>query len=121
MNGEDPSEVNKLRVAVFLLSASLISSNAWWAYRSLDDGITHTYFQQECNTKSVLLTQTLSVLPVVAKPKASEGEILAAAQLQNSRASPFEKNGFVWVGQLGLQFNDEGQLIKAVAGLEAVD
>ena len=113
--------MNKSRSILVLLSLGLVVSNLWWAYQLLDQGITLTYMQESYRGKSQLLTQTLSMLPVAAEPSVSQDEIIAAAQPQNSRIDPFEKEGFVWVGRLGLQFNDEGQLIKAVAGPDDYD
>ena len=109
--------MKKLRTTVFLLSLGLVVSNVWWAYHSLDEGITLAYFQESYRVRSHLLAQTVAILPIVAEPGASQAEITTAAQLQNNRINPHEKDGFVWVGQLGLQFNDEGQLVKVVAGI----
>jgi hypothetical protein len=67
-------------------------------------------------TTSELLTQTLAVLPVVGKEGATRNEIVTAARVPNDRTEPYEKEGFVWVGQLGLKFNTRGKFEKAVAG-----
>lgn len=77
-------------------------------------GITLTYLRESFGGKSVMLNQTLSMLPVAADPEASQAEVIAAAQLLDHHKSFHEKEGFIWVGELGLQFNDEGRLIKAV-------
>ena len=108
--------MKKSRAIISLLSLSLVGSNLWWAYQSLDMGITLTYLQDSYGGKSAMLNQTLSMLPIAADPEASQAEVIAAAQLLDHHKSSHEKEGFIWVGQLGLQFNDEGQLIKAVDG-----
>ena len=108
--------MSKSRITIVLLTFAFLASNAWWAYRVLDAGVTQTYMRAEYDTKSELLHQTLSVLQAVAKPSASRNEVITAARIPNDPVGPFEKEGFVWVGQLGLQFNEQGRLVKAVAG-----
>jgi hypothetical protein len=39
--------------------------------------------------------------------------------MPGDRTEPYEKEGYVWVGQLGLKFNPQGQFEKAIAGPEA--
>ncbi len=39
--------------------------------------------------------------------------------MPNDRTEPYEKEGYVWVGQLGLKFNAQGKFEKAIAGPEA--
>jgi hypothetical protein len=108
--------VRRSRITIVLLVLALVASNAWWAYRVLDAGITHTYMRASFDTTSETLTQALAILQVVAKPGATRSQVLAAAKLPNDPVGPFEKEGYVWVGQLGLQFNEQGQLVKAVTG-----
>ena len=108
--------MKKSRVIISLLPLGLVGSNLWWAYQALDIGVTLTYLQDSFGGQSVMLNQTLSMLPVAADPEASPSEVIAAAQLLDHHKSPHEKDGFICVGQLGLQFNDEGRLIKAVNG-----
>ena len=108
--------MKKSRVIISLLSLGLVGSNLWWAYQALDMGVTLTYLQDSFGGQSVMLNQTLSILPVAADPEASQAEVIAAAQLLDHHKPPREKEGFIWVGQLGLQFNDEGRLTKAVDG-----
>jgi hypothetical protein len=47
-------------------------------------------------------------------PGATRNQVVAAAQLANDLVRPFEKEGYVCVGQLGLQFNEQGRFVKAV-------
>jgi hypothetical protein len=82
----------------------------------LDAGVTKTYARASQETTSELLTQTLAISPVVGKKGATRNEIVTAARVPNDRTEPYEKEGFVWVGQLGLKFNTRGQFKKAVAG-----
>lgn len=106
--------MTKCHVFVALLLVALIGSNAWWAYRVLDAGVTETYMSASLDTTAELLGQTLALLPVVARPDTTRQDIINAALVKNDPVGPFEKEGYVWVGQLGLQFNAQGKLIKAV-------
>ena len=108
--------MNRSRITIALLVAALVASNAWWAYRVLDAGISQTYMRASFDSTNELLTQTLAVLPVVAKPSASAAEILKAARVPGDSVDPYEKDGFVWVGQLGLKFDKDGRFVRAVAG-----
>ncbi len=80
----------------------------------LDAGVTQTYMSASLDTTTELLDQTLAVLPVVARPDATRQDIINAARVKNDHVGPFEKDGYVWVGQLGLQFSAQGKLIKAI-------
>ena len=108
--------MRRSRLTIVLLVFTLVLSNAWWAYRLLDAGISHTYLRASFDTTSEALMQALAVLQAVAKPGATRNQVLAAAQLPNDRVGPFEKEGYVWVGQLGLQFNEQGYFVKAITG-----
>jgi hypothetical protein len=111
--------VRKATATISVLVFVLVASNLWWASRVLDAGITQTYARASQKTTSELLTQTLAVLPVVARAGASREQVVAAARMPNDRVEPYEKEGYVWVGQLGLKFNPQGQFEKAIAGPEA--
>ena len=109
--------MNKCRVSVIALVVALVASNAWWATRVLDAGITQTYMTASFETTAELLNQTLAVLSVVAKPGVSRDEVITTAKSKGDTAAPFEKDGYVWVGQLGLRFNEQGRFIKATTSL----
>ncbi len=106
--------MTKCRASIAVLLLALIGSNAWWVYRLIDAGITHTYMSASLDTTNELLNQSLAILPVVARPGASRSDIINAALVKNDPVGPFEKEGYVWVGQLGLEFNEQGKFIKAV-------
>lgn len=58
------------------------------------------------------LSQTLAVLSVVAQKGATREKIIAAALMKGDKKDIFEKDGFVWVGKIGLKFNEHGQLLE---------
>ena len=104
------------RAIIGSLALALVASNAWWASRLVDAGITQTYMRVTIDDSGKALRQTLALLPAVARPGISKAEVITVARLPGDSTEPFEKEGFVWVGQLGLRFDDEGKLIKAVDG-----
>ena len=107
----------RLSTAVIaILFALLVASNAWWAYHAIDAGVTATYQQESFRSTQEALAQALAVLPVAASPTATKEQvILAARRGPGGPASydTFEKDGFTWVGQLGLRFDDAGRLVEA--------
>jgi hypothetical protein len=105
---------SKLKFA--LLTVALVLSNVWWAYKLFDAGITQTYLGQSLLDNREALAQAIHLLPAVARPGTGQPEIVAIARRHSSGGEPFEKDGFVWVGKIGLKFNERGQLIEAARG-----
>ena len=108
--------MSKYGVLIASLGLALVGTNAWWAYRTLDAGITNTYARASHDTTSELLAQTVAVLPVAASATSTKADVIAAAVVPNDTVGPYEKEGFVWVGQLGLRFSDQGRLVAVAAG-----
>lgn len=78
----------------------------------LDASITHSYLSASLNDNKKGLEQSLSILPVVAQPNVTKDEIIQVAQQRYPNSiEPFEKDGYTWVGMLGLKFNQNGKLI----------
>jgi hypothetical protein len=101
----------KITIAVLVLA--FLASNLWWAYHAFDAGVTHAYLTDSLNDNRGALSQTLALLPVVARPGVSKSEVIAAARQTDLRAEPFEKDGFIWIGWIGLKFDDAGRVIEA--------
>lgn len=53
------------------------------------------------------LSQALAIIEVTG---ASHDQIVAAANRARSSGEPFEKDGYLWVGRLGLRFTEDGKL-----------
>jgi hypothetical protein len=96
------------------LSALLVGSNAWWAYKALDGGISYTYLSASYETASELSEQTKAIVQVLTQPSASKPQVLAAAARAAKSSAPYEKLGYTWVGQLGLKFNEHGRLVHVI-------
>jgi hypothetical protein len=97
-------------VSILSLVVVLIASNAWWAYRMLDAGISYTYLSVSLKENEAAVAQLIALAPVLARG-ATRDEVIAAAR-QPGDTEAFEKEGFVWVGHIGLQFGSEGRLQK---------
>lgn len=104
------------KVAISLLAAVLVLSSGWWACRTLDAGITSTYQSASLEASQQALAQAFAVLKVNAEANPSKAEVIAAAQAAWPAIEPFEKDGYLWVGHLGLRFNEAGRLVEAIAG-----
>ncbi len=105
--------MNRTKIIIIALVVAMIASNGWWAYRLLDSGISLTYTGVSLEDNKQALSQTLALLPVVAQPGITREKIISSARLAGNTSAPFEKDGFVWVGKIGLKFNERGQLIEA--------
>jgi hypothetical protein len=88
--------MSSAKIAIISLVVALVASNGWWAYHALDHGITVTYMGEALEDNKTALSQTLSILPVVARGDASREVVLAAAKVPGDESDVFEKDGFVW-------------------------
>jgi hypothetical protein len=106
--------LNKATVAIVGLAALLLGSNVWWAFKVLDGGVSYTYLRASHDSTAEMLAQLRAVLDVLTEKSASRSEVLAAAQSAASGATPYEKLGYTWVGQVGLKFNEQGRLSRVI-------
>ena len=59
-----------------------------------------------CPTRTIpALGQALAILPAVAQ-KERESDVLEAAKAASDSAEPFEKEGAMWIGELGFYFRN---------------
>ena len=101
--------------AVVALAILLVLSNIFWAYRLLDAGISYTYLESSFETANNAALQALAILPEVASPSVTRQSIIDAAIRARPGSDVFEKEGFVWVGAIGLRFDENGRLAEARA------
>jgi hypothetical protein len=97
------------KLIITILSISLVASNLWWLYHAIDNGVTNAYMDDSMQQTSRTLKETIAILPLVANGSSKESIIKAASDA--SQLDPFEKDGYVWVGFLGLKFNESGKFI----------
>ena len=107
--------MTKATTTVLLLGVGLVVSNGWWAYRALDSGITYTYQQASLDEATQAMNQALALLNAMAADgDLTRQELIRVADNAWSAGEPFEKEGFVWVGRLGLAFDGTGNLIRTI-------
>jgi hypothetical protein len=102
--------VTRSGIAIALLSATLVVTNLWWAYKVLDAGVSNAYLAVSYEDNKQALAQVIALVPILANGNASREEIIAVAQGAASDPDSFEKEGFVWVGRIGLRFGPNGEL-----------
>lgn len=95
------------------LVLALLGSNLWWAYRSVDDGLRCADQRRAHEQSEQALTQALAALPTAARA-GTPTEVVRAARGAIDAEAPFEKDGLVWVGQLGFRFGKDGRVTQAV-------
>lgn len=103
--------MKRSRWGAIVLLVLLIGSNAWWAYRTLDNGITQTYLNDSMEHSSRGFNQAVAILPLVARAASRDEIVSAARQASKLDLPPFEMDGYVFVGELGLKFDTAGKLI----------
>ena len=103
--------MTRTTVAIVLLSTALILSNALWAYHSLDAGVTATYQEMSLEQNRQALAQVIAVAKESSRPGHSRASIVAAARVPDVPSGALEKDGFLWIGQIGLRFDANDQLL----------
>jgi len=117
--GDETRRTNRGLGWILALLALLVVSNALWAYALVDAAVSFTYLRESFSSCDAALTQALALLPVAAEEGASRSTIVSSAARLAPDEDPFEKEGFIWVGGLGLEFDDRGQLVRAVRAWSA--
>jgi hypothetical protein len=106
--------MKKPTAMIALLALALVSTNAWWAHETLDAGVSSSYQGVSLEEHRQALSQALAIINVAALANATRGQVIAAARNGGPPSEPFEKDGYLWVGRLGLRFDRSGKLIEAV-------
>ncbi len=97
----------KLTIAVLVLL--LVGTNAFWFYQIIDNGVSISYRDQnifELNKTTAQLALTLTEIG----GSIPKDEFISIAS-RYTKFDPFEKDGCIWVGWLGLKFNEDGRLL----------
>ncbi|MDM4770410.1 hypothetical protein [Solimonas sp. SE-A11] len=105
--------MKRSKVVILLLALLLLGSNLWWAARLLDAGISYAQQGDSLKNTTEALQQALAVIRVVVASDASRKAVLAAAESAAHEPGSFVKEGYVWVGSLGLRFSEDGRLEDA--------
>ena len=110
--------MKRTTIAIVLLSVVLVGSNLFWVYTVLDGAVSYTYLQVSYEDARGTARQALAVLSEVARGNATRQSVIDAAVRAQPDADPFEKEGFVWVGDIGLRFDADGKFIDASPAVE---
>jgi hypothetical protein len=107
--------VTRSTLASLFLGAALIGTNVFWAYWAVDASLSYTYQAVSLEDNQQALAQALAVIKVAVRPDASKEQVIGAASM-TATPSPqiFEKDGYIWVGQIGLDFDAAGRLVEVV-------
>jgi hypothetical protein len=104
----------KSKFAIAILAVVIVTSNTWWAIKTLDNGISSTYSKASYETVSEHFEQTMAIAQVLTRPSVSKADVIAAASQSAKTPAPYEKLGYTWIGQIGLKFNQQGQLTHII-------
>ena len=100
-------------LVITLPSIFLIGSNLVWAYMMVDDGVSYSYLEDSYNHARRTAVQAIAVISAASRDSATRQSVIDAASSAGSGGRIFEKDGFVWVGDIGLRFNEAGRLVEA--------
>ena len=107
--------MKKTTAAIVALGVALVATNVWWAYQLVDSGVALTHQNDSLRLSQRALSQALSVIEVGCGSDGKREDVIAAASAAaDDAAEPFEKEGYLWVGDLGLKFSEDGRLMEAV-------
>lgn len=114
MTGSDiPRRAPWRSLTIGILVLLLVGTNGWWAWNALDAGVSAAYTEDSLRDNSEALAQSLAAIEAAGRPGATRQSIIAAALAAGDGAEPFEKDGHVWVGGIGLAFDADGRLTGA--------
>jgi hypothetical protein len=83
--------MSRSKLTIIGLVVVLVASNAWWAYRLLDAGISQTYLGVSLEDNKEALNQALMLLPVVAQANISRERIISAARPAGDSIAPSKR------------------------------
>lgn len=104
---------------VSLVLAGSFAANAWLAFLVLDAGITQTYMGDSLQRNRTALLQCIAVTNEVLASGAGRETLIAKARSVSGETFTFSNDGHLWVGPLGMHFDEEGRLVS-VAEWETV-
>ena len=105
--------IEYMKSALVILTLLLLATNGFWLYHTFDTGITITHQDVSHRDTKEALAQALKIIKA-SEPTASREEVMEAAQIPSNSTEAFEKDGYVWIGRLGLRFSEDGKLLEAV-------
>jgi hypothetical protein len=105
--------MRKTPYLIAILTVALVVTNAFWLYKVIDSGVTSSYLSDSYHEARLTALQALAILPVATRVDSSQQDVVAAAAKAGGGSDPFEKDGYTWVGYIGLKFDTNGRLVEA--------
>ena len=107
-----------MKLIISLLLILLIVTNGYWAYITLDSGITHTYMDASLDAATKQRDQLARIIEqdVVGK-QATEALKLLNPDVYGSE--PFKKDGCLYAGQVCLNLNEHQTVVGVTVGVES--
>ncbi len=104
--------------AIVALGALLVLTNLAWLYVFVDSGVSYSYLSDAYRSARGAALQSFAVIAASARSDSTRDEIVAAALKVEGSGEPFEKDGYLWVGFIGLKFDATGRPLEAVASTD---
>jgi hypothetical protein len=101
------------KIATAVLAGLLIISNLFWFDRMVDATMMWSTRDRQYLEACRALKQAVAILPPMAAGRTREDVLRIAAASAPSDA-PFEKEGAHWIGELGFELSDRGELRKVL-------
>lgn len=97
-----------MKILVASLLALLLGSNAYWLFVLFDAGVSQTYNGQYIDDLKGANDDLRRIIPVLTQSRPRSEVVEIVSDLYD--VEPFEKDGCVWIGSVGLKFSDQGKL-----------
>jgi hypothetical protein len=97
-----------MKTLILILCTMLLLTNSFWFYTLMDNGVAATYQKQTLHEEQKMRKQ-LSLTLVDVSARLPKEEVIAIAT-KHTDQEIFEKDGCVWVGELGLKFDANERL-----------
>ncbi len=99
-------------IAIVLLGIALFASNAFWYAVVVDQSISADHRGVSLDDHRMALKQLRALAPVAARADATPAQVVRAATDAAAAGESFEKEGYTWIGALGLRFDAAGRLVE---------
>ena len=99
-----------MKTLISILTVLLLGSNAYWLFALIDTGVTLTHRDQHIRDLKEANKELSQMIPMLIKSK-SKAEIVEIVSNLTAE-EPFEKDGCIWIGRVGLKFSVSGELLS---------
>jgi len=89
-----------------VLAMLLLTSNAYWLWSAVDRGIAESYHSASAIDECEALDQALVTMARLARGQRRE-KVVDAATANGRWGAPYEKDGRLWIGRLGFEFEHD--------------